>query len=77
VIRRQVETASLQTTVMLDDELLAEAMALSGIEDEALVLHEALRALIAREAARRLAATGGRSAEARGGRRRRTPAGRP
>ena len=49
----------MRTTVNLDDELMARAMALSGIDEKTQVLHEALRSLIAREAGRRLAKVGG------------------
>ncbi len=43
----------------LDDELLQEAQRLSGIAGKTAVIHAGLRALIARENARRLAALGG------------------
>jgi Arc/MetJ family transcription regulator len=49
----------MRTTVTIDDELLAEAQRLSGIEERPMLLREALRALIERESARRLAALGG------------------
>ena len=49
----------MRTTLNLDDDLMEEAMTLSGIRDKAEVLHEALRALIGREAGRRLAKLGG------------------
>ena len=49
----------MRTTVTLDDDLLAEATELSGIEDRGALLREALRSLIEREAARRLIALGG------------------
>jgi len=62
----------MRTTVNLDDELMARAMALSGIDEKAQVLHEALRSLIAREAGRRLAKAGGTAHEAAAGRRRRS-----
>ena len=45
----------MRTTVTLDDELLFEAARLSGIEERGPLLRAALRALIEREAARRLA----------------------
>jgi Arc/MetJ family transcription regulator len=61
----------MRTTLNLDDELMAEAMALSGIDEKTQVLHEALRALIAREAGRRLAKMGGVAPKASAGRRRR------
>ena len=49
----------MRTTVALDDDLMARARAYTGIEETAAVLREALRALIERESARRLAALGG------------------
>jgi len=61
----------MRTTLNLDDDLMAEAMSLSGIEEKTQVLHEALRSLIAREAGRRLARLGGMNRKASAGRRRR------
>ncbi len=49
----------MRTTVLLDDELMTEAQALTGIRERSALLREALRALIARESARRLALLGG------------------
>jgi len=49
----------MRTTLNLDDELLAEALRLTGLEEKTAVIHEGLRALIARENARRLARLGG------------------
>lgn len=49
----------MRTTVNLDDALLEDARRLSGIDERTALLHEALRALIARESARRLARLGG------------------
>ncbi len=49
----------MRTTVTLDDELLKTATELSGIDGAAALLREALRALIQREAALRLARLGG------------------
>ncbi len=43
----------------LDDELVEEAQRLSGLAGKTAVIHAGLRALIARESARRLAALGG------------------
>lgn len=63
----------MRTTLNVDDELMAKAMALSGTTDKTQVLHEALRALIAREAGRRLAKLGGTSPRATAGRRRKVP----
>jgi Arc/MetJ family transcription regulator len=48
-----------RTTVTLDDELLAKAQAYTGIKEKSALIREALKALIEREAARRLARRGG------------------
>ena len=49
----------MRTTLNLDDALITKAMRLTGIEERTALLHEGLRALIARESARRLARLGG------------------
>jgi Arc/MetJ family transcription regulator len=49
----------MRTTFNLDDDLLAEARRLTGTEERTALIHEALRALIERESARRLARLGG------------------
>ena len=49
----------MRTTVSIDDELLEEALRISGLTGNAAVLREGLRALIERESARRLARLGG------------------
>jgi len=49
----------MRTTLALDDELLAKAEAYTGIREQSALIREALRALIEREAARRLARLGG------------------
>jgi Arc/MetJ family transcription regulator len=49
----------MRTTLNLDDRLLEEAQRLSGLSGKTAVIHAGLRALIARESARRLAALGG------------------
>ena len=54
----------MRTTVTLDDDLLAEAMELTGIEERGVLLREALRSLIEREAAMRLIALGGSDPDA-------------
>jgi Arc/MetJ family transcription regulator len=48
----------MRTTLNLDDELVARARSLTGIAEKTAVVHEGLRALIARESALRLAALG-------------------
>jgi len=61
----------MRTTVIIDDELLERARELTRLREKTAVLHEGLRALIARESARRLAALGGSEPRARAARRRR------
>jgi len=48
-----------RTTLALDDDLIAQAQAYTGLTEKAALVREALKALIAREAARRLARLGG------------------
>ena len=50
----------MRTTLTLDDELLAKAQALTGLKERSALVREALKALIERESARRLARLGGR-----------------
>jgi Arc/MetJ family transcription regulator len=50
---------TMRTTVTLDDELLARAEQLCGDLERSALLKEALRALVQRESAKRLAALGG------------------
>jgi Arc/MetJ family transcription regulator len=49
----------MRTTLNLDDDLLGEAQRLTGITERTLLIREALRALVQRESAHRLAALGG------------------
>jgi Arc/MetJ family transcription regulator len=49
----------MRTTLALDDGLLAAAERYTGIKEKSALVREALRALIERESARRLAALGG------------------
>lgn len=49
----------MQINLNLDEELIADAARLSGIGEKTELIHEALRALLAREAGRRLIALGG------------------
>jgi Arc/MetJ family transcription regulator len=49
----------MRTTVNIDDALVAEATILTGVESRTALLDLALRALIERESARRLARLGG------------------
>lgn len=49
----------MRTTVTIDDALLERAREVTGMQENAALLREGLRALIEREAARRLASLGG------------------
>jgi Arc/MetJ family transcription regulator len=49
----------MRTTLTMDDGLLAEAQRLTGTSEKSALVREALRALIERESARRLARLGG------------------
>jgi len=51
--------------VALDDELVRKAREFTGVEEKAALIREALKALIERESARRLAALGGTMPEAK------------
>ncbi len=53
----------MRTTLVINDELLGRARKLTGIEEKTALVHAGLEALIAREAARRLAALGGTERE--------------
>ena len=49
----------MQTSISLDDELVAQAQAFTGLDDNSLLVRKALKALIERESSRRLARLGG------------------
>ena len=49
----------MRTTITLDDDLLEKAARLTGITDRTPLIRESLKAIIARESARRLALLGG------------------
>lgn len=48
----------MRTTITLDDDLIRVAQEFTGVEEKAALVREALKALIERESARRLAALG-------------------
>ena len=54
----------MRTTLALDDELLAKAQAFTGVKEKSALVREALKALIERESARRLARLGGSEPDA-------------
>ena len=43
----------MRTTLIIDDALLGKAKELSGLQEKTAIVHAGLRALIARESARR------------------------
>ena len=61
----------MRTTLALDDELLKTAQAYTGLREKSALVREALRALIGRESARRLARLGGSEPDLKAARRRR------
>lgn len=61
----------MRTTVTLDDELLAKAGEAMGTTERSALLHEGLRLIVQREAARRLILLGGTMPDAEAAPRRR------
>ncbi|MGH6740489.1 MAG: type II toxin-antitoxin system VapB family antitoxin [Bradyrhizobium sp.] len=61
----------MRTTITLDDELVARAEQLISVHEKSALVREALKALIEREAARRLARLGGSMRDAKAPPRRR------
>jgi Arc/MetJ family transcription regulator len=49
----------MRTTLALDDDLVARAQAFTGLKEKSVLIREALKALIERESALRLARLGG------------------
>ena len=49
----------MRTTLALDDELVSRAQAFTGVREKSALIREALKALIERESAHRLARLGG------------------
>lgn len=62
----------MRTTLALDDDLVTEAQRLTGTTEKTALVRQALRALIERESARRLAQLAGSEPEAKTVPRRRT-----
>ena len=54
----------MRTTITLDDKLLDEAIEATGVKERSQLLHDGLRALIARENARAIIALGGSDPDA-------------
>jgi Arc/MetJ family transcription regulator len=59
MIRASRKEIPVRTTIALDDDLIAKAQAYTGVEEKSALVREALKALIQREAAKRLANLGG------------------
>lgn len=53
----------MRTTIALDDKLVEKAQEFTGLKEKSALVHEALKALIARESGRRLALLGGSEPE--------------
>jgi Arc/MetJ family transcription regulator len=53
----------MRTTLALDDNLLNQAQLMTGLKEKSALIREALKALIERESARRLALLGGSEPE--------------
>ena len=49
----------MRARLAIDDDLLAKAQQYTGLQETSALIHEALKALVEREAARRLARLGG------------------
>jgi Arc/MetJ family transcription regulator len=49
----------MRTTLNIDDDLFAQAVELTGVQEKTALMREGLKALIERESARRLALLGG------------------
>jgi Arc/MetJ family transcription regulator len=61
----------MRTTLALDDDLLAQAHEYTGIKEKSALVNAALREMVARAAAERLARLGGSDPEAKAAPRRR------
>ena len=58
-MHRRAILMHMRTTLILDDDLVAKARGVTGVQEKTALVHEGLRALIARASARKLAALGG------------------
>ncbi|WP_428535968.1 type II toxin-antitoxin system VapB family antitoxin [Rhodopila sp.] len=63
----------MRTTLALDDDLVAAAQGFTGLKEKSSLVREALKALIERESARRLARLGGSERDLTAPPRRRLP----
>ena len=65
----------MRTTLALDDQLLSQAQLFTGLNEKSALVREALKALIERESAKRLALLGGSQPQFEAPPRRQTKAG--
>jgi Arc/MetJ family transcription regulator len=72
MLRFMLGRTAVRTTLALDDELLKKAQSLTGIREKSALIRDALKALIERESARRLARLGGTEPELKPAPRRRS-----
>lgn len=61
----------MRTTIAIDDDLFAKAQEYTGLQEKSAIVREAFKALVEREAARRLARLGGTQPDAKAPPRRR------
>jgi Arc/MetJ family transcription regulator len=61
----------MRTTIAIDEELFSNAQEYTGLKEKSALVREALKALVEREAARRLARLGGTQPDAKASPRRR------
>jgi Arc/MetJ family transcription regulator len=61
MVLKLVKEIPMRTTIALDDNLIRTAQEYTGLMEKSALMREALKALIEREAARRLAELGGAS----------------
>ena len=59
ILMHTKEAIAVRTTINVDEELVAQARRLTGIEGQSALFKEGLVALVQRESARRLVALGG------------------
>ena len=64
----------MRTTLIIEDDLIAQAMKLTGIKEKTAIVKLGLEALIAKESAKRLALLGGTEKKLKHVHRRRNPA---
>lgn len=62
----------MRTTIVLDDDLLEKAQSLIPVKEKSALVREALKALIERESAKRLASLGGSEPQLKAAPRRQT-----